>query len=32
MAESDAGARNIHELRLLSASTVLQTEAVKGDF
>lgn len=29
MAESDAGARNIHEVRLFSVSTVLQTEAVK---
>lgn len=28
MAESDAGAQNIHEVRLFSVSTVLQTEAV----
>lgn len=29
MAESDAGAQNIHEVRLFSVSTVLQTQAVR---
>lgn len=29
MAESDAGAQNIHEVRLFSVSTVLQTKAVR---
>lgn len=29
MAESDADAQNIHEVRLFSVSTVLQTEAVR---
>lgn len=30
MAESDAGAQNIHEVRLFSVSTVLQTKAVRN--